>query len=62
MNSDFMEQITGYGQQGWDIAKGWLLSPAAWSQFGLLVVAYIAAYFLARRFKPLLTRLLSPPE
>lgn len=30
---------TGYAVQGWDLAKGWLLSPAAWSQFGFLVIA-----------------------
>lgn len=24
---------------GWEIARDWLLSPAAWSQFGLLVAA-----------------------
>ncbi len=46
----------------WDIAQGWLLSPAAWSQFALLVVAYVAAIYVARKLRPLATRLLTPPE
>ncbi|MGR3637153.1 MAG: mechanosensitive ion channel family protein [Shimia sp.] len=44
----------------WDIAQGWLLSPAAWSQFALLVVAYVAALFVAKKLRPLLNRLLTP--
>ncbi|MDZ4096027.1 MAG: mechanosensitive ion channel [Paracoccaceae bacterium] len=49
------------GQAG-DIALGWLLSPAAWSQFALLVVAYLAARLVSGRLAPLLRRLLTPPE
>ncbi|KPA21198.1 Mechanosensitive channel MscK precursor [Shimia sp. SK013] len=44
----------------WDIAQGWLLSPAAWSQFALLVVAYVAALFVAKKLRPLLSRMLTP--
>lgn len=54
-------QAMEYGLQGWDIAKGWLLSPAAWSQFGLLVAAYLLAVFISRKLRPTLTRLLTPP-
>ncbi len=56
-----VQQAAEYALQGWDLAKGWLLSPAAWSQFALLIVAHLAAVYLSRRFKPILTRLLTPP-
>ena len=55
---EFVQQLTAYAGQAWEIAEGWLFSPAAWSQFGLLVVAYLLALFLTRRFKPLLSKLL----
>ena len=44
------------------MAQGWLLSPAAWTQFALLVVAYLAAVFLTKRFRPLIEKYLSPPK
>jgi len=48
--------VLGYGEQAWDIGKGWLLSPAAWSQFGLLV----GTFLVTRRLKPALVSLISP--
>ena len=59
---EIVTKMLGYGQQAWDIAQGWLLSPAAWSQFGLLLVAFIAAWLVNKRLTPLLTRLLTPAE
>lgn len=59
---EILTKALGYAQQAWDIAQGWLLSPAAWSQFGLLIVALVAAWLTNRRLRPLLTRLLTPPE
>lgn len=56
----FVQTVAGYALQGWEIAAGWLLSPAAWSQFGLLAVAYIAALLLTRRLNPTIRRLLTP--
>jgi len=58
---EILTKALGYAQQAWDIAQGWLLSPAAWSQFGLLIVAFVAAWLTNRRLRPLLTRLLTPP-
>lgn len=55
-----VQQAAGYALQGWDLAKGWLLSPAAWSQFALLIAAYLIALYLSRKLKPVLTRLLTP--
>lgn len=61
-NNPFVEQMMGYGQQALDLAMGWLLSPAAWSQFGLLVAAFLLAWFISRRLNTALTNLLTPPE
>ena len=52
----------GYAQTAWEFALGWLLSPAAWSQFGLLIAAFALAWYITRRIKPVLTRLLTPSE
>lgn len=57
-----MQQLWGYVEPGYEIALGWLKSPAAWSQFGLLVLAYIMAVLVSRRLSPRLKRLLSPDE
>ncbi len=57
---EIVTKMLGHAQQGWDIAQGWLLSPAAWSQFGLLVAAYLAAVLANRKLAPLLKKLLTP--
>lgn len=68
MNFDLSDQpeivqtIAGYVQQGYDLALSWLLSPAAWSQFGLLIVAYVLAVLITRRLQPLLARVIDPGE
>ncbi|MGR3546791.1 MAG: mechanosensitive ion channel family protein [Roseovarius sp.] len=58
---EIIGQALGYAMQGWDLAKGWLLSPAAWSQFGLLVAAWLLAVLITRRIRPTITRVLTPP-
>ncbi|MCW9043374.1 MAG: mechanosensitive ion channel [Pseudopelagicola sp.] len=60
--SQLLDTVQGYALQGWDMAKGWLLSPAAWTQFTLLVVAYVAALYLSKRFRPLIEKYLAPPQ
>jgi potassium efflux system protein len=37
------------GHQGLDIAKNWLLSPAAWSQFLILIAAYVLAWVIRKK-------------
>lgn len=59
---EIVQQAVGYALQGWDLAKSWLLSPEAWSQFGLLLVAWFAARYANKRLQPLLSRLLTPEE
>ncbi len=63
MDSDqttIMDQARGYAEQGYDLALTWLLSPAAWSQFALLVVAYVSAVVASRFVTPRLQELLAP--
>ena len=57
---EIITQAMGYALDGWEMAQGWLLSPAAWSQFALLVAAYLLAVLISRRLAPGLTRLLTP--
>ncbi len=45
---------------GYDLAMGWLLSPAAWVQFAMLVGAYVLAKLVDRYVTPRLTALLMP--
>ncbi|MEM6305840.1 MAG: mechanosensitive ion channel domain-containing protein [Pseudomonadota bacterium] len=57
---EIVQQAYGYGLQAYEFAMGWLLSPAAWSQFALLVVAYLLAVLITRRLRPALARLIDP--
>ncbi|WP_298860009.1 mechanosensitive ion channel domain-containing protein [uncultured Sulfitobacter sp.] len=57
-----VQQIAGYAVQGYELAMGWLLSPAAWSQFGILVGAYLLAVLITRRLRPALHKLIDPGE
>ena len=59
---NLMDTARGYALEGWALAEGWLTSPAAWSQFALLVAAYLLAVVAAKRLSPSLRRLLTPPD
>jgi len=59
---EIVQQAAGYALQAWELAQSWLLSPAAWSQFGLLLVAWFAARFANKRLQPLLSKFLTPAE
>ena len=58
---DLMARLILWLDQGLDVVTGWLVSPAAWSQFALLALAFAVAVVATRRFQPLLTRVLTPP-
>lgn len=60
--TDFATKLSDWLQQASDIALGWLLSPAAWSQFGLLIVALIVARIATSRVTPIVTRYLDPGD
>lgn len=48
MESDFVTTARGYLDQGLGTAQEWLLSPAAWSQFAILIGAYFVAVLINR--------------
>jgi len=60
--SSLADTMTDYALWSWEIASEWLLSPAAWSQFVLLLTAFVLAWYVTRHFTPLLQRFLTPPE
>ncbi len=60
--SDLMIKLTGWLQQAADIAMGWLASPAAWSQFALLLAAFFVARLVTARLVPPLTKVITPAE
>lgn len=51
----------GWLEQVRALAQAWLLSPAAWSQFALLLVAWGAAVRANRMLQPRLTAFLTHP-
>ena len=57
-----METIQSYLEQAQTIALEWITSPAAIAQFGLLVVAFLAALFASRFIAPRLRRLIDPGD
>ena len=58
--SEMVSKAMGWLDQALQIAKGWLLSPAAWSQFALLLAAYLIARLVNARLAPLIIRSLTP--
>lgn len=59
---EIVQTIARYIEQGWDLAITWLLSPAAWSQFILLIASYVLAVVVSKRLAPLITRILKPQD
>lgn len=59
---EIVQQVYGYAMQGWELAQGWLLSPAAWSQFAVLIAAYALAVYVSKKLRPVITNLLTPPS
>ncbi|WP_400084166.1 mechanosensitive ion channel family protein [Yoonia sp. R78084] len=55
-----MEQAQNAFDQALVLAQGWLLSPAAWSQFALLIGAYLLARIASGIITPRLRTLLTP--
>ena len=60
--SELLGETMVWLDQASQMALGWLTSPAAWSQFGLLVAAFLIAGILASRLSRALTRLLTPAD
>ena len=62
MDSALLDQVLGYVETIYQIAVAWLLSPVAWSQFVILLVAYILAVIITRRFNSIIAALIAPAE
>ena len=62
MENDFIVTARGYLDQGIAVAQDWLLSPAAWSQFALLIGAYFIAVIVNRILSRRIRAVLTPPE
>lgn len=60
MESTIVDQGIELLNKGLDLALQWLLSPAAWTQFALLVGAYFLALLVNRIVTPKLSLLLTP--
>ncbi|MEJ6403165.1 mechanosensitive ion channel family protein [Yoonia sp. 2307UL14-13] len=59
-DNPLVAQGLDYFNQGTALAQEWLLSPAAWSQFGLLVGAYLLARIANGVITPRIRSLLTP--
>ncbi|MEH7827742.1 mechanosensitive ion channel family protein [Gemmobacter denitrificans] len=59
---EIVQQLWSWVEPGWQVAQDWLTSPAAWSQFALLVAAFVLARIVSQRLTPIAERLLTPPE
>ena len=60
---ELVQRAVTLARDGWEVAKVWLMSPAARAQFGLLLLSFLAAWLLTRQvLRPLLTRILTPEE
>ncbi|MEL7181835.1 MAG: mechanosensitive ion channel protein MscS, partial [Pseudomonadota bacterium] len=59
-SATLMDQARDAFDQALVLAQDWLLSPAAWSQFGLLIGAYLLARLVNRIVSPRITSLLTP--
>lgn len=57
-----IETLEKYLEIGRQTALDWITSPAAYAQFGLLIVAYILAVIVNAWLRPKLARVLSPAE
>ncbi len=60
--SEIVTRMMGWLDQARDLAMGWLLSPAAWTQFGLLIASFLVARYATRRITPQIAKLLAPEE
>jgi len=59
---EIIQKAMGYVNQGWELAQGWLFSPAAWSQFGLLMAAFLLALVVSRKLSPVLAKTITPAQ
>ena len=59
---DIVVMALGYAEQAKTLAIDWATSPAAWSQFALLVLSWLLSLAVSRRFGARLSALIGPKE
>ena len=57
---NLLETSLGYLTKAYEIALAWIIDPANWVQFALLVGAYLLAVLITRRLNPRLSKALTP--
>lgn len=57
-----LESAKGYFDIAMDFAAQWVLSPASWSQFAMLLLAFLLSRYLNKRFQPALANFLTGTE
>ncbi len=57
---NLLETALGYATTAYEVAFAWLIDPANWVQFALLVGAYLLAVVITRRLNPRITKMLTP--
>ncbi len=62
MEPAVFEKALAYAKPVYEFELTWLLSPAAWSQFVILLFAYFLAVILTRKFNPVIAALLAPAD
>ncbi|MGB5871698.1 MAG: mechanosensitive ion channel domain-containing protein [Albidovulum sp.] len=58
---EIVTKALGYLMQGWELALDWANSPAAWSQFALLLVSWGIAVIVARKLGARIAVFVAPP-
>ena len=59
---NILETAKGYALSAYEIAFAWIIDPANWVQFALLVGSYILAVFITKKTNPKIASLLTPAE
>ena len=59
---NLMDTTLGYVTAAYEIALAWIIDPANWVQFALLVGAYLLAVIITRKMNPRLVTALTPAE
>ena len=60
--NELFNTALGYVTPVFEFALAWIIDPANWVQFALLVGAYVAAVFATRKLNPQITTLLTPAK
>lgn len=60
--NDLLNTALSYVMPAFDVALAWIINPANWVQFALLVGAYLAAVLITRKLNPRIAKALTPED